>query len=191
MYSKSKDYKTFLATHFPILVCNEKPKVNINDDASLRRIIIVPFNNTYTSPEDLNNPFNKNNPNHRKKNPDLKKFLLDNTRMEQFLTWLVKGSVNWYKNGLPTKSKLLIDAFNGYKEENDILAQFIKDKCVTNKDKSVSSSLFRDRLMSEMNIKIFQKDLIPLMDKKGFKYDPHKTRRFIGIDLVINSDYID
>lgn len=183
LYSKSDDYITFMPTHFPILVCNDRPEINIKDYPSLRRIKVIPFNNTYASPDDLENPLDLSNKDHRPKNSNLKKFLLDDLRMEQFLTWLVKGSVKWYENGLGKVPSLIDNAFKAYKKENDLLAQFIEEYCVINSNYRISATSFGETFRIEKDVKITQKDLVKLMKEKKFKYDTYGARTFKGIKM--------
>jgi len=171
--------ESFMPSCLPILLCNHKPAIDIEDPALTRRIVVVPFDNIYTSADDSARPFNPDNPRHRLKNTDLRTKLLTSFAQEQLLTWLVQGSVKWFKEGLGKQPESVKDAFSKYKDENDRIKIFIEDRCELppsgiqksdSKEYHINAGDFLKALNESSNIKYLQKDLIPQMDKKGFKY---------------------
>ncbi|KAG0289456.1 hypothetical protein BGZ98_003823 [Dissophora globulifera] len=95
----------------PILLCNHLPEIDVNDKAMRRRMVVVPFNNVYTS------------------DPDMETKMLSGDILEQFLVWLVRGAVAWYKNKdlENTQPPSMLAAFSEYIDENDHLQQFIDE----------------------------------------------------------------
>jgi len=174
----AKEYESFVPVALPILLCNHKPAIDVEDDAMLRRIKVVPFNNIYTTPEDVNRPYDKDNPTHRLKDPNLRAKLLTVEAQEQLLIWLVQGAVKWYKEGLGPQPASMINAFKDYRAENDKLQMFLDEKCELSppglqkneaKKYFVNAGEFRKALETH-GFKYLQKDLIEIMLKRGFKY---------------------
>ena len=124
-----KKYENFMPTMLPILLCNHKPPVDIEDSAMMERIKVVPFNMVFTSPNDLGRPFDENNPTHRLKDPSLKDKLLTPEAQQQLLTWLVRGAVKWYKEGLGPQPQSMKDAYSTYRCENDFVKNFVNEYC--------------------------------------------------------------
>jgi len=190
-----KREETFMPTVLPVLLCNHKPAIDIEDPALTRRIVVIPFHNIYTSPTDSARPFDKHNPRHRLGNPDLRAKLLTVFAQEQLLTWLVKGAVNWYKEGLGARPQCVEDAWKLYKDENDRLKIFIDERCEllpnlqANDEKVfyVNAGDFLKALNDGSSVKYLQKDLIPLMAKRGFKYSNQRGisgRIYTGLRFI-------
>ncbi|KAK9830782.1 hypothetical protein WJX74_006990 [Apatococcus lobatus] len=165
-----KDYKTFLATHLPILVCNLIPPVDTDDAAMLRRFNIVPFNNIYTTPEDETRPYDPSNPHHRLKDNNLAAKLSTPALQQQLLTWLVEGAVQWYKSGLGEQPELLRQSRRRHIEENDKLSSFIQEHCTMAVDQHVTLTEFRQAYISDTGHTIKQEDLKKAMNNRNFPF---------------------
>ncbi|KAF8924262.1 hypothetical protein EDD21DRAFT_429505 [Dissophora ornata] len=121
----SREFETFKPMCLPILVCNHRPEVDVTDEAMMRRIVVVPFHNVYTTPDDPKRPYNVDNPNYRLRDPELKHKLLKENAREQFLVWLVQGAVAWYENkDLSKQPPAMLRAFQEDNDENDKLQLF-------------------------------------------------------------------
>ena len=95
----------------PIWATNHKPKINVDDQAILDRLKLIPFLAR----------FEKN-----QENTEYIKDLQEN-KLDEFLTWFCLGSYDWY-NGqeLIPCSEMKIE-MNKYISENDVVAEFIED----------------------------------------------------------------
>lgn len=113
----SKYYISFQPTFLPILLCNKKPKIDVDDNAEVRRIILIPFENMFISPDDHRMIYDENNPNHKIIDINLKDKMTNKPYLEQFLVWLVKGSIEWYRSGLGESPDCIKNAFTGYIDE--------------------------------------------------------------------------
>jgi len=182
-----KDEESFKPMALPILLCNHKPVIDIEDDAMMRRIIVVPFHNIYTSPTDINRPYDAHNPRHKLKDTSLKEKLHTAISQEQLLTWLVQGSVKWFEEGLGEQPQSMKDALLCYKEENDRIKIFIDAMCevapkgiqkkeILKNGYYVNAGEFKDQLVTHCGVKYTQIELKDKMLSKGFKYD--KPRNF-------------
>ena len=137
-----RDFIEFKPTHLPILLCNKKPRLNILDAAMMRRIVVVPFPNKYTSRDAKQDPYDASNPTHRLRDDHLLERLCSKDGQEQLLTWLVHGAKEWYEKGLGPMPEQISKAFDAYREENDTLATFIAESCTVDPKANVNASAF-------------------------------------------------
>lgn len=107
----NKEYFDFNPTHKIFLATNHKPVIQGTDHAIWRRIRLVNFN--VTIPE-----------------AEMDKHLLPKLEEELpgILAWAVRGCLEWKKNGLGEPEEVKA-ATNSYREEMDVLSQFMKDCC--------------------------------------------------------------
>ncbi|MCY6354347.1 DNA primase family protein [Clostridium sp. ZS2-4] len=111
------EFKLWLATNY-------KPVVNGTDDGIWRRLILIPFNCTFTD---------------KKGNKDSN--LLDKLKEELsgILNWCIKGYRYWEKHGL-NEPAIIKTAINEYKIEMDILEQFIAEKLIIKSNATIKNS---------------------------------------------------
>lgn len=187
----ARNYLEFTPTVLPILSCNKKPKIKIHSDSDTRRIIVIPFTNTYAKINDPRLPYDFKNINHRLHNNDIDKNLMSDNCIEQLLTWLVNGSIKWYKERLNDIPKCLIDALKNYHDENDHLTTFINDRCDVSPEFSVNASDFKDAYNNEYKQNVVsQDDLKKMMKSRSRNFDyssPYvngkRVRSYMGIKL--------
>ncbi|KAF9342821.1 hypothetical protein BGX26_006796 [Mortierella sp. AD094] len=186
------DYETFTPTALPILLCNHKPAVDVDDPAMLRRIKVIPFNNIYTSPEDSIRPYDRNNPRHRLRDPNVRQRLHTKYSQEQLLVWLVEGAVKWYAGGLGKLPQCMKDAFQECCSENDKLKEFIDECCEVSDNYKVNAKLFRDSFRSFLGYSsnVQQKDLMEMMNTRGFQYKAVRdgtsvTKMYLGLQVSV------
>lgn len=176
---------SFQPTHLPILLTNHRPRMNVDDEAMKRRLIMVPFLNVYKPAHELDT----GNPRHRMRDDDLETTLLGEEGMQQFLSWLVKGSVGWSKKGLGQRPRLLADAQEEMYMENDALGSFIKEHCKIDDGDCVGTDELRSAFQRVSETCISQGVLKDKMAKRGFAYfikkrGGQRTRSFKGLSLL-------
>lgn len=164
---------TFTPTHLPILMTNHKPKMNIDDAAMTRRLILVPFLNRYVKEAD----FDASNPNHRPIDYELVDKLSTPEAKRQFLTWLVKGAVEWNRDGLGPQPALLKSAYEEYLQENDAIGRFIKEYCIVAENAFVGTTAFKEALNITSETQMDAKKIKEKMAARGF---PYKHQRIEG-----------
>lgn len=104
----------------PFLLTNHKPTCS-TDPALWRRLIMIPFNCRF-----VDNPVL---PNERLKDHKFKDFLINNEEAKStFLNWCLIGTLNILKEEL-ILPKIIIDATDEYREEQDTIALLIKECC--------------------------------------------------------------
>lgn len=107
-----KEFFEFLPRFKIFFTTNHKPIVRGNDEGIWRRIKLIPF--TVTIPQE-----------------EVDTELPDKLRKELpgILNWAVQGCLKWQSEGLGEPDEVK-QATQGYKNEMDILGQFITDHCV-------------------------------------------------------------
>tara|TARA_R100000655_G_scaffold107395_1_gene157797 strand:- start:131 stop:766 length:636 start_codon:yes stop_codon:yes gene_type:complete len=114
-----KDFYQFMPTHKLCIAANHRPIIKGNDEGIWRRVIRIPWRVKITAD---------------KKDP----FLFDKLKKEApgILNRLIEGCLDWQKNGLRPPDKVRL-ATTEYREEMDVLAEYMEDRCVIGEGKSV------------------------------------------------------
>lgn len=111
---KYKDPFKYVPTHTLVLYTNHLPKVGANDDGIWRRLIVIPFNAKITGKSDI-----KNYSDHLAENAG-----------GAVLSWIIEGAMKAIKNNYKMKiPKVVEDAINKYRENNDWLSSFVEECC--------------------------------------------------------------
>jgi P4 family phage/plasmid primase-like protien len=112
-----KKYKapfSFTPSHTLVLYTNHLPKVGASDDGIWRRLVVIPFNAKITGAGDIKNYAD---------------FLYENAGA-YIMTWIIEGAKKaidrHFKIPLP---KVVEDAIEAYREDNDWLGRFINECC--------------------------------------------------------------
>lgn len=113
---------SFTPSHSTILYTNHLPKVGSNDRGTWRRILVAPFNTEIKNPK-----------------TDYVDELLKKAG-GAILQWMIEGATLYIKNGYKFPySKVVDNAKNAYREENDWIDHFITDRCVKGLNENVMS----------------------------------------------------
>jgi len=109
---------TFSQSHTLFLLTNSKPHVDAGDYALWKRLYLIPFNMAFVDDPQV--------PNERKAD----KYLIGKLKEEApgILAWLVQGCQEWQRQGL-NPPEIVKKATNNYRDEEDLLLQFIEDCC--------------------------------------------------------------
>lgn len=114
---------SFTPSHSTILYTNHLPKVGSNDRGTWRRILVAPFNTEIKNPK-----------------TDYVDELLKKAG-GAILKWMIEGASLYIKNGYKFPySKVVENAKNAYREENDWIDHFITDRCTKGSTESVMSN---------------------------------------------------
>jgi putative DNA primase/helicase len=109
-----EEFFEFKPQHKLWLAANHKPLVKEQTEAFWRRIRLIPFAVTFT----------KAQRDHKLKNKLVKE-------LPGILNWALTGAAAWKKEGL-LEPKAVRRATQSYREENDLLGEFIKQRCRPN-----------------------------------------------------------
>ncbi len=168
-----QEWFDFEPTHKIFLATNHKPIIQGTDPAIWRRIRLIPFN--VTIPE---------------KERDLK--LLEKLKQElpSILTWAVKGCLEWQKKGLGEPDEVR-NATKSYREEMDVLAPFLNDRCQDVPTAEVSTKELYDAYITwcEENGErpMAKRTLGAKLSEKGYrsvKIGQHRVRGRAGLKLL-------
>lgn len=105
----------FLPTFKLWLAANHKPKIDPDDGAMWRRVLLVPFERVVPKGG---------------RDPGVKRALRDPQNVgSAVLAWMVQGCLDWQRDGLGVP-KAVEAATEEYREEMDPLRDFLEDRCV-------------------------------------------------------------
>jgi len=107
-----KEFIEFLPKFKPFIAGNHKPTIRGRDHGIWRRIRLIPFE--VTIPE-------------KQKDKHLQGKL--RAELPGILNWAIEGCLAWQKSGL-AQPKLVTDAVNTYREEMDLIGQWVASNCV-------------------------------------------------------------
>lgn len=111
---KYKDPFKYVPTHTLVLYTNHLPRVGANDDGTWRRLIVIPFNAKISGKSDIKNYAD---------------YLVEQAG-GAVLQWIIDGAVKVIKTDFHIKPpKVVTDAINKYRENNDWLSNFIEECC--------------------------------------------------------------
>jgi len=174
MYGKR--HIEFRPTHLLLLLTNSKPKAPANDYALWQRLALIPFLLSF-----VDDPVKENE---RKADPDLMEKL--KTEAPGILAWLVRGCLRWQREGL-TRPEVVKAATNEYRENEDLIRNFITDCCVEGKSNEVQSGVLYkaykawcdDQGHHAINGTRFGKEI-----KERYDFYKNKYVFYIGLGLV-------
>jgi putative DNA primase/helicase len=115
------DFFQWLPTHKLFLAANHQPQIRGTDYAIWRRIHLIPF--TVTIPEG-------------ERDEELPAKL--EAELSGILNWAIAGCLDWQRNGLGVPQAVK-DATNTYRAEQDILGDFLAEKCMKDPQATVLS----------------------------------------------------
>lgn len=105
------EYFSFVPKLKLFIAGNSKPQIRGTDNGIWRRVRLIPFTAKIDG---------------KAKDPYLKDKLL--AELPGILNWAIKGCLAWQKSGLATP-KVVEDAVAAYRDEMDLLGQWIKERC--------------------------------------------------------------
>ncbi len=112
-----EDFWEFSPTGKIWLSTNHKPEIRGTDHAIWRRIRLIPFNVTFHDP-------GRGLP---EKDTTMEARLI--AELPGILTWAVQGCLAWQRDGL-TIPAAVQDATDAYRQQQDVLAAWISDRCI-------------------------------------------------------------
>ncbi len=178
-----KKYKapfSFEPFHTLVLYTNHLPKVSANDEGTWRRLIVIPFNATIKGKSDI-----KNYAEH-----------LYNEAGPAIMKWIIEGAVMAMTAGYHTKKpKVVSDAIDAYRQDNDWLGQFLEDHCEIDTAYSEKSGelyqAYRNACILAGEFIRSTSDFYGSLEKAGFRKRRTTTGRLIvGLKLKEGQDFL-
>lgn len=159
----------FTITHTPFVQTNYPPAMSASaiKDNVVRRLRVIPFPNSYVGADS----FDPTNATHRLRDNGLKDRMKEEESLRQVLSWIARGSVEWYAsaNGLGSPPEAVRNATREYLSEADKLQLFIDQHCEFGEEHSTLENDFvglYNSFSSESNSK---EQLKKRMEQKRFK----------------------
>lgn len=177
---KYKDPFHFDPSHTLVLYTNHLPKVSANDDGTWRRLIVIPFNAKITGKSDIKN---------------FSDHLFENAG-PAILSWIIEGAEIAIKKGFKfTEPKVVVEAIQAYREENDWLGQFIEEHCdiaATYEEKSGDLyQTYRFACIQSGEYVRSTTDFYGSLEKAGFRKQRRNSgRMIIGLKLKDGQDFL-
>jgi putative DNA primase/helicase len=168
-----QEWFDFEPTHKVFFGTNHKPVIKGTDYAIWRRIRLVPFE--ITIPEE-----------------ERDKALPEKLKAEAggILAWAVQGCLAWQRQGLGAPEEVKA-ATDNYREEMDLLGEFLKDRCRLSHDARVSSKALHEAYTAwcEENGQepVGQRAFVSALKEKGFnrsRLGSGGVRGWIGVELI-------
>lgn len=122
-----QEFFTFLPVFKLWLACNHVPIIQGQDHGIWRRIRLVPFGVQFQDADHDTGPY---------KDKDLPEKL--KSEYEGILAWLVRGCLDWQKDGLPT-AKAVRAATGKLQQDMDVLGGFLGECCVFARNAQVTA----------------------------------------------------
>lgn len=178
-----EDFWEFAPSHKVIMPTNHRPDVRGSDHAIWRRILIVPFTVRYWDQEKGETGA-----------PELKMDKALPAKLEAesagILRWLVRGCLEWQRNGLNVPPEVRA-ATDEYRKEADQLGSFIDNCCVVDfHARAGATDLFKAYQEFTGDKAMTQKCFGSMLTERGYHSDritagPQKGRNcWFGIGLV-------
>ena len=178
---KYKDPFYFTPCHTLVLYTNHLPRVSGNDEGIWRRLIVIPFTNKLTGSGDIKNYAD---------------YLFENAG-EYILTWIIEGAKKVIDKGynIPVP-KVVKDAIDEYREQNDWFHHFLEDCCdVDSSYMESSNDLYKAYCKYCDDTNEFKRnalDFYNTLETKGFTKFIKKRKRFIkGLKLKVDDEFYD
>lgn len=154
------------------MATNHKPQTRGTDQALWNRLKLVPFVAVIPPAE---------------QDIHLREKLMEEA--PGILAWAVRGCLAWQRQGLDTPQSI-IDATSAYRQENDMMAQFLTDRCVRGPNYFVKSSQLYEAYKAwceEMGERYpTQRAFSTSLKEKGFEIV--KRNSMIVLDLGLAAD---
>lgn len=179
-----KKYKApfhFVPSHTLVLYTNHLPKVGANDDGIWRRLIVIPFNAKITGDSDIKNYAD---------------YLYEHAG-SFIMSWIIEGAKKAYDMDFKVKiPKVVEDAIEAYREDNDWMGHFLADCCDIDKASTEKSGelyqAYRAYCLQNGEFTRSTTDFYSAIEKAGFVRK--KTRSGImihGLSLKDGQDFLD
>ena len=171
---KFKDEFDFTPSHTLVLYTNHLPKVAAGDDGFWRRVRVIPFLNKFTGKDDTKN---------------FSEVLYEKCK-GYILNWVIQGAKIVYDNKFHIDvPKVVLEACNQYKNDNDWLQQFINECCTKEVDAKIgSNALYQTYVTFSRSRNEYPRsaaDFKRAMDAAGFvSTHPHNKVVYHGITLL-------
>jgi putative DNA primase/helicase len=175
-----KYFTTFQPSHTLFLLTNWRPQANADDFAFWERVILIDFPLSFVA----RTPVTKN------ERPAKKNLLEDIKKKEAagVLAWLVQGCLAYQKEGLNPPHSVR-EAVANYRQEEDLLGEFVLDNCHMGEHLKEQSKNLYDRFSSWYESTVSKKNIPSqkrfsiLMARRFTRLSEKGCRFYQGVEL--------
>jgi len=121
----------FKPSHTLFLLTNHKPHAPADDFAFWERMVLFPFELSFVDRKPKGD-------NEFRSDPQLGKKL--EAILPEILAWMVRGCIEWQKDGRLIRPTVIKEAVNEYQRDEDSVGDFIEQCCVVGSDFKVKSA---------------------------------------------------
>ncbi len=177
---KYKDPHAFKPTHTVVLYTNHLPKVSAIDDGTWRRLIVIPFQAKIEGTSDIKN---------------YSDYLYKNAG-SAIMGWIIEGAKRVIqKKHHIDKPRVVQDAINEYRDQNDWLSHFIEECCDVDDGLEVKSSeLYEEYRAFCLRTGEYTRntsDFASALEKAGHPRKKKNTGNWVQGVQVKNKDFAD
>ena len=170
-------------THTQFLATNELPRIDVDDEAMMRRVIVLPFGIRFKQPED----YDATDPTQRLSDPTMGAFLQSDGASEQLLSWLVHGAVDFYAAGqrLLPKPTAVRAAEAAYTADNDPIGALIAEECQMVEGARVVCQEFNERATARGA----KRGVKNAMERRGFLRRTQTVNGRAGVQCYVGLEW--
>ena len=165
----------FRPTHKLLILTNHLPKADASDYALWARLIRIPYKISFVD--------DPSGPNERKADPALPGKI--RSEAPGILAWMVRGCLAWQEKGL-SPPETVKEATLKYREAEDILSQFVSERCVIGDQYQVKAGhLFKEyqKWSEEMGLPSISGTKFGTEMKRRFDHYTKGYVFYMGLDL--------
>ena len=176
---KYKDPFSFVPSHTLVLYTNHLPKVGAIDAGTWRRLIVIPFNAKIEGSSDIKNYAD----------------YLFNKAGGAILKWIMTGAKRAIEKDYHIVKPAVVEAaIQKYKDNNDLLTQFLDECCEIDSSYSAKSgdvyNAYRSYCMQVGDYICSTTDFYTALECAGFERKRSKSARLL-FGLQLKSDFLD
>jgi len=170
----------FKPSHTLFLLTNHKPHAPAEDFAFWERIVLFPFDLSFVDREPRNE-------NERRADPDRSRRLED--ELPGILAWMVRGCLAWQVQGVAPPAAVK-EAVQSYQREEDSIADFIDECCITGEGYSVGATAVFQAFEAWWKTNV--SNFVPKQKRFGgwfvkrFEKRKEGTMKYFGVGLLEN-----
>lgn len=175
---KYKDPFSYVPTHTLVLYTNHLPKVGALDAGTWRRLIVIPFGAVIEGSSDVKNYAD----------------YLYKKCGGAILSWIIEGAGRVIaKDYRIAQPKVVVDAINRYKENNDWLSQFLEECCEVDRSYKEKSgdvyNAYRSYCTQVGDYTRSTTDFYVALEGAGFERRRSSSARFV-VGLKLKSEFM-
>lgn len=175
-----REMTTFRPQHLLMLLTNHKPRAGADDGALWARMLLVDFPLSFVD--------NPTAPNERPIDRTLEERLL--AEAPGILAWLVKGCLQWQRQGLKPPQKVLA-ATAEYRRAEDDLAEWLEECCIIDEHAMMTAKVaygsFHTWYSAQVSEKVPSQKRFGEMLARRFRREKGgegNTYRYFGVELI-------